>query len=423
MHKQFLKTTAVRLSLVAATFLVAPLALNGVSNVMGPSSASLLRSSLGIGSAAAKDEITNKAVAKAMSAAQKLSEAGKYSEALVKVKEADKVSGKSAYEAFVIDQFMYFLSAKTGNYAAAEKAAEGLVKSGRLSAADRKNAIKSLAQMYYQTKNYSKATAYIEQYQKEYGADAELQALQTQGAYVRGDYKTALADSRSSAMKSISAGRKPDETVLQVWLSSAFKMNDKASQADALERLMQYYPKPTYFNDFLSVTTATLPRTNRMTLEVYRLKLAAGLLKSSDEYVEMGQLAIQQGLPGEAQSVIATGNKNGTLGGANKNREQRLLAMANTQAAKDKPTLPASAGTPAAKAALAEAYATYGNPQKAIELYKGALSGGNADEVRLHLGQAYLMVGNKSQARATFNQIKSGPYAKLGSLWSVVASR
>ena len=53
---------------------------------------------------------------------------------------------------------------------------------------------------------------------------------------------------------------------------------------------------------------------NRLTVDVYRLKLANNLLKKPSEYVEMAQLVLQAKAPAEALKVIDKGYKAGVLG-------------------------------------------------------------------------------------------------------------
>ena len=75
---------------------------------------------------------------------------------------------------------------------------------------------------------------------------------------------------------------------------------------------------------------------NRLTLDVYRLMQATGNLKETSDLMEMAQLALQAGLPGEAKKVVDEGYAKGVLGtGADADRHKRLRDMANKQAAED----------------------------------------------------------------------------------------
>ena len=52
-------------------------------------------------------------------------------------------------------------------------------------------------------------------------------------------------------------------------------------------------------------------------MDLYRLKLAVGLIKDTKDYMEMAQIAIQDGNTGEALKIIDAGFKSGALGTGN----------------------------------------------------------------------------------------------------------
>lgn len=398
--KSLLMTTA-----LAGLLALAPLAV--------PSAASLPGAA-----AEAAEAAVGPAVGKPLKEAQDLAKAGSYAAALKKVKEANALSGKTPYESFVIDEFSTFINVKLKDYGAAAQSAEAALNTGQAPAKERPQRLKTLVQLNYSVKNYGKAIAFAKQYRQEAGTDADIEQLVVQAYYQQGDYANAKAAAKALA----ASGKKPDETVLQIWLSSAFKQGDTKGQREALTALVETYPSPAYKSDLMNLVLADLGHSDRMSFEAMRLKLAAGTLKSSDEYIEMAQLAIQLGLPGEAESVMAKGSANGVLGGKNKSREQRLETMAKQQAAQDEATLASTAGTPKAKAALAEAYASYGKTDKAIALYKEALgsSFAEADLARLHLGQAWLAKGDTASARKAFSSVKDPKLAGLAQLWITI---
>lgn len=406
------------LLLAGVAALALPVAATGVAgqSVMGPL--------LGISEAQAADSIGAK-VAGPLKAAQELSNKGDFAGAFVKAKEANAVSGKSAYETYVVSQFLAFLSVKQKDYSSAAQAYGAMLDSGKVPSGERGEKLKTTAQLYYQAGNATKASQYVKQYQTEFGNDADLQALVSQGYYQAGDFKNASMSAKDLVAQAKAAGRKPQEAVLQIWLASAFKLGDKSGQREALTGLVGHYPSATYWGDLLDVTQAELGHSDRLALEVFRLRMAVSAMQGSDDYMEMAQMAIQNGLPGEAQSIMEKGFANKTLGGANKSRETRLLTMAKTQATQDRASLSQTAATPKAKAALGEAYATYGNRTKAIELYKAALSGAEKpDEVKLHLGQAYLASGNKGEAQKMFGSISKDPnYKALAALWLAASGK
>ena len=157
-----------------------------------------------------------------------------------------------------------------------------------------------------------------------------------------------------------------------------------------------------------------------------------GVLKDKGDYVEMAQLAIDAGVPGEAQQVVEKGVQNGTLKSTDKTeqgRYDRLLGGAKKQADADKAALmqlakdaeKASQGQ--ADVALGHAYLSYGDYDKAIEAFERGLKKGgvtDVDETQISLGIAYLKKGQKEQARQAFQTIKDeSKWNDLADLWVI----
>jgi tetratricopeptide (TPR) repeat protein len=227
------------------------------------------------------------------------------------------------------------------------------------------------------------------------------------------------------------AGRTPQENWLQIVLSSHFKLDNKDGIADALKKLVRYYPKAEYWENLLDIYRRK-DTSDRVTLGYYRLMNEVGTLKQADDYVEMAQLAIDAGVPGEAQAIVEKGVQGGTLKSEDKTtqgRYDRLLASAKKSAAEDKASLAqlakeaekASSGQ--ALVALGQAYLSYGMYDEAIDAIKrGIAKGGvtDVDEAQISLGTAYLRKGQKDQARQAFKAVKAeSKWHDLAELWEV----
>ena len=145
----------------------------------------------------------------------------------------------------------------------------------------------------------------------------------------------------------------------------------------------------------------------------------------------MAQLAIEKGLPGEAQSVLEAGLANGTITtGPAAELAKRLLGTAKAQAAADKPTLLKQDAEAAAKkngeidSRIGLAHLSYGDNERAIAALQRALDKGNArnpDETRLNLGIAQLRAGQKDAALGSFAAVKGDELQRLARLWSLRA--
>jgi hypothetical protein len=198
----------------------------------------------------------------------------------------------------------------------------------------------------------------------------------------------------------------------------------------ALERLAMSYPKPEYWTELLSRVTKQPGFSERLWLDVYRLRFAANLMRGADEYVEMAQLALNAGYPAEALKVIDRGLSLSLLGnGKDAPNHTALRERASKALEKDSADLAraeSSARTAREGDALVNvgfAHVTAGTPAKGVPLMEQGLAKGNlrrADEARLHLGLALWQAGRKDDAVKTLADVKGNDGAAgLARVWSV----
>jgi tetratricopeptide (TPR) repeat protein len=215
-------------------------------------------------------------------------------------------------------------------------------------------------------------------------------------------------------------------------MSCEYEQKNMAGLAAALDTMLTYYPSPDYWRDRIQLLQDVVAQDDRMTLETYRLALATGTLQP-DEYIEMAEYSLEYGLPGEARATLEKGFTDQKLPEADKDRNNRLLGMAKTQADEDIKVLP-SLESEAAKAAdglpyfkLGEAYISHGMYDKAVPaLDAGIAKGGlkSADEANLRLGIAKLGAGKKDEAKKAFEAVAAGtPLGQLARLWIIFADK
>jgi tetratricopeptide (TPR) repeat protein len=171
-------------------------------------------------------------------------------------------------------------------------------------------------------------------------------------------------------------------------------------------------------------------KSDKELINVLRLADSADALQQGTQYVEMAQLAMAQGLPGEAQSILEKGQQKGVFTAArDKDRATRVLADAKTAVANDKGTLDKQDAAARAKPTgesdvkLGAAYLSYGENEKAIEaLQRGLSKGGvkDTDEAGLLLGIAYLRSNNKAEADKAFQTVNKTPMlTRIAKLWQL----
>lgn len=372
-------------------------------------------------------------VGKPMKAAQDAMKAKNWAEALAKVKEAQAIEGKSPFEEYQINEFLGFILINQKDYAGAAAAFEKNISSGQVPAAELNNKLKTVAQLTFQTKQYPKAIDYTSRYLKVVPGEADMQMLLAQAHYLQKNYKGASEAAMPAIVVTERAGKKPDENWLLLLMRSNYELKDDSGIQTSLEKLVRHYPKPDYWDGLLSTMAKTGERNDPLTLGIYRLRLETGTLKRADDYIEMGQLAIDAGVPGEAQQVVEAGFANKLLDvPESKARNERLLASAKKLAEADKATIASeakaaqTAPTGQADVGVGQAFLSYGEYDQAIEALERGIKKGSVrlpEEAQISLGIAYLKKGQKAQAQTAFKAVKGDtPWSRLAGLWVLRAT-
>jgi hypothetical protein len=245
--------------------------------------------------------------------------------------------------------------------------------------------------------------------------------------YAQNDYKNTQRVLSELVAGQESKGKKPEEQSIRILQSACLNLDDTACVAQQSDRLVNYYPKLEYWQQVIGGMLRE-SKSDKQLLNILRLADGAESLTKADEYNELGRLAIDSGLPGEAQMVLEAGEKKGIFKTANeKARNTRLLETAKKAAVLDKSTLDSQDARAKAKATgdadikLGAAYLSYNQPDKAIEaLNRGIGKGGvkDGDEAALLLGIAYLRSNNKEEAAKSFRNVKNDPMmARIAKLW------
>ena len=363
---------------------------------------------LGLSSAYAADTVRAE-VGTPLQAAQALMKQGKNKEALAKLREADNVSGKSAHESYLIERVRAAAASSAGDNDAAAKSFETLIASGKLSAGEREKFAEGLIGIYMRAHDYAKANAAINRSLKEHD-DPKLRAYLIQNYYASGNLSQAEAE-----LGTIEKSGRLSEDQLGLLANIQLKKNDKAGYVSTIEKLAASYPKTSYWTDLLNRVSGKPGFSNRLTVDVYRLKLANNLLKKPSEFVEMAQLVIQAKAPAEALKVIDNGYKSGVLGvGAEAPRHQRLKDLAEKNLADNNKNLAIDeAALVKAKdndGLLAMGYGLVqaGQADKGLAMMVAAIKAGGLrkpEDVKLHLGEAYAVAGKKQLAIATLKTV------------------
>lgn len=385
--------------------------------------------------ALADEKPTNSAkLGKPLKAAHDDLDAKKYADAILKLKEAENIAGKTAYDQHLINDMLSFAYIRTNNFPEAAKTLEAELSDGFTPEKDIPQRVRALAQLNYQTKSYEKAIEFGTRAIKGGYADEEMKTLVGQAYYLKGDWKGTLRFEEGVVDAGVKEGRSPKKEALDLILSACVKMNDAPCETRALERVVTYYPKPDYWYQLLFTLRQQTSGNDANTLQTYRLMSEVDVLKNPDDYTEMAQLALEAGSPGEAQHVLEKGFAKGVFADQRaKDRNQRLLESAKKAAAADQQTLAKvekeadAAATGTKSVGLGLAYLGYGQYDKAADaISRGLTKGGIKDEAqaRLLLGIAQLKAGRKDDATKSFHSVKGDPsLERLANLWTLHAKQ
>jgi hypothetical protein len=369
---------------------------------------------------------------KPLQAAESLIKAGKYREALAKVREADAVGGKSAAETTVVERMRLAAASGAGDADAAAHAFD--IIGGGVAGPEKLRMIESIAGSYYRAKEYAKAQQWYARYFKEGGTSAANRNLMIQTQYLSGDLAGASRELMAEIQGAERSGAAPSEDRINLLLNAAVRLKDVNAETFALERLVTYYPKKEYWVTLLSRLQSKPGFSDRLTLDTYRLSLATGSMSAANDYSELAQLALQAGSWAEARQVIEKGFAAGVLGtGPQAERHKRLRALVDkriaeakkTQADDEKTALGAKDGNDLVTIGMNLVYD--GQKAKGLQLMQQGIAKGGLkrpEDARLHLAIAQLVAGENVKAQATLRGVtgKDGT-GDLARLWALYARR
>jgi hypothetical protein len=368
-------------------------------------------------------------VGKPLKAAEALMKSGHGREALARIGEADAVPNKTPYENLLIQQMRGSAAQTAGDLPTAVKSFEAVLSSGRVSGRDQLQMVEAIAVDYYKMKEYPKAAQWAQRYFKEGGNAPAMRTVLLQSHYLSNDCASV---SRMLGGANEESSRAPSEEDLEILRSCYRKEHDEAGYVAATERLIVHYPKKEYWTEMLARVQRKPGFSDRLSVHVYKLRLATGNLASANDYMELAQLALQAGVPAEAKFVMDKGYAAGILGkgdqAARQARLRDLIAKTlaesqKTRAEDEKNALAARDGEDLVKVGLNDVYEGKADEGLAL-IEKGIKKGGlkRPEDAKLLLGEAQLHAGHKNRAVQTFKTVRGNDgAADIARLWVLEA--
>jgi len=385
----------------------------------------LLATTVCLGTARADDTLRPE-VGKPILAAQDLLKGHKYKEAMAKIHEAESIPNRTPYENYILDRMRAAAADGAGDTETATKSFEAVINSGKLPADQQLQMMEAIAGTYYRAKDYTHTTNWLQRYQKEGGTNPQMRTLLIQSQYLAGDYAGASQELAAEFADDERANRIPTEVRLQLLANCQLKLKDFGGYTGTLERLVAHYPKKEYWADLISRLQRKPGFSDRLALDVFRLQHATDNLKETAGYMEFAQLALQAGLPAEAKHIVTEGYEKNLLGsGSDAPRHKRLRDLAIRQADDDRNALKQNDKKSARDAnTLANdgySYVSFGEFEKGIGLVEQGIAKGGLkrpEDVKLHLGLAYLQANNKAKAAEVLKSVQGNDgTADLARLW------
>ncbi|WP_328579306.1 hypothetical protein [Ideonella sp. BN130291] len=385
---------------------------------------------VGVAAAQAQAQAVKPDIAKALKAAADLMRAGKFKDAMAKVREADAVPGKTPAEQLTIERARGSAALGAGDYDTAARAFEQVLASGKLPAGEEAKIAEALAGAEYRAGHYAKSI----QWARKAGNSPAMRQLIVQASFQSGDFASVAKQMQADVSADEQAGRRPSDQDLQLLANAYQRLNNNAGFASTVEKLLAYYPKKEYWVDILS----RLPRkpgfSDRFALDIYRLQIATGNMTKPNDFMEAAQLALQAGLASEGKRIVEKGFSTGVLGtGAEAERQKRLRDLALKQEAEA--TANIEKETAEAKAAkdgnglvkVGYQYVTMGQADKGLALIEEGIAKGSLkrpEDAKLRLGLAQIQAGKKAKGIQTLKSVQgTDGAADVARLWAIQANQ
>lgn len=373
----------------------------------------------------------SKAVGEPLNAAKAAVEKRQFDTALAEIKKAQAVEKKTPVEEYQIDEFLAYIYNSQKKYPDAAKVYERTLTSTLMTPDRADERTKVISQLYFEAKDYKKTIEWTKRWLEKHKGQEAMTAQLAFAHFLSDDFKSAAAVMAPLVNAVEKSGRPPNEDHVKLLLNAYYKTDNKEGITDALKKMVRYFPKPEYWDKLVDLYRGSNDP-GRVTLGYFRLMNQVGVLKRKGDYVEMAQLGLENGVPGESEQIVESGMAKGILKSTDKSeqgRYDRVLAAAKKQAATNKAGLAQvqkdadKSTTGQIDVGLGQAYMSYGRLDEAIaSLERGIKKGGvtDLDEANVSLGIAYLRKGQKEPARQAFKNVKAGSkWAGLAELWTL----
>ena len=372
------------------------------------------------------------AVQNALAAAQKALAAGDTATAQAKIDEA-KPAIATDDDKYVTGSVLYQLGQKTNDQAKMSEGIDLMADSGKAKPDLQQQLLVMQGKLAYQAKDYRKAETKLQAAQQAGSTDKDLIPVLVASMANNGETLQALNTLSAAIDKNIAANQPTPAEWFQQGVTLGYSA--KAGQPDLAaihaatteltKKWVAAYPTKSNWHDALRIYLEQNHPDTDTQIDLFRLQLAAGALLGDGEYREYAENVYLR-YPNEAATLLQDGSAKGIVNLTGKTDAAEVLNAVKPKIPADKASLAGSdkAARAAAngKAALntADAFASYGDYAKAIDLYKVAVTKGGIDAAtaNLRMGRALALSGDTAGAKAAFASV-TGPRKALAYFWVI----
>ena len=363
-----------------------------------------------------------------LQAVQELSRQNKNVEAIRRFAEVDALAAVNPLEVFTIERQRAVVLVAIGDSAAAARALDKALQTGRGALPDRLVLMEHLVLIQYRANMYSDAAQWAGRYLVLGGQREQLRQVQAQALYLSGQYQQAVEILQQRQEVELAARRVPEEVELRLLASAYQQLKNESGYVKTLETLVRFYPRPEVWADLLYRVMQRPDFPSYLEIDVRRMQQQVGAAGNAGEFLEHAQLAISAGYPTEARRVLEAAKTQDKLGSSGDSvRLDSLLTQAKRLQLEDDRQLPlldaqlakARDGNPFVNMGLNLAFGSHAS-RGAELIAQGIEKGGlrQPDAARLRLAYAYHIAGQLDKSRAVFETLTgSSAEAALARLW------
>jgi len=371
-------------------------------------------------------------IIKPLQAAQDAMKAGQLDLALSLAQQTLALPGITADEKPVIQRTLAGVALQMKNFPLAISTLESVLQEMPDTAPvlQRTQLIESLLSVCQQAQDFQRFVKWSREYLALDGANTTVRPVYIQTLAVLKMHKEVVEEINIKMKLDLAAQLKTPENELRMLAISQRQLKDEEGYNETLKRLLLGYPSKAYWSEMIARLARQASFNGRYDLDLYRLLELTGNMEEANEFIDMANIALKNGLPAEAARVMAQAEALGVLGkGPDALTHQKLKLEVKQKLAEDEKALPGlerSAKDANTIASLAEVYAAKQQWETAIVSFNKAMALGGLRreaEVKLHTAWAHYKAGKKTEAVQLWDSIKDDTtavsLAQLFKIWAI----